>query len=959
MILIPVLLGDTIHQLASDSRCPPQTSKQAALLVTRIQNHALPWADYPRLIHLIHTARSVMPHAWLLGVYLRHTYQAASYLVLATRIAASHDHDDGAWSPMIRDHQAVGGVMLIPESATIPISLRSWLMRHATIYLYAHRIPTDPPTAWLWTLIAQMIVQHLPDHLPTLPPADAPYPTVWKTWVTLLNRLASTTKPITIVLEGMDHWERPWKQLPVVLPAGVVIIMPIPIAPNAMPEWPVNMVIMAIPSNPIPTAIMDGIDHLEAHARTDPTRWETILCPLLACLHVAYAPLTVAAIATIFAVPVETVEAAVAWIPSVLAFTMDGVLCLIPGLAEIPAWNRLFPASALRDGHRRLAAWCGQAEAVMGQDIVDDAAFEQRRYASHAFLMHLTGAQQETQIGLLLDAGVYGLAKIQGEATRDGVIADLMYGVMLQRPSPSTPLDVVIVRAWQYRLLALRLQTAVEETNHDRWRGMVELGFGTEAMHQIAQLPQRSERIAAWSAVLAVGNTAQRQAIYAQIVATIPHGPIDTTVLTSILTSAIEHGDWVILEPLVSVYPNAWQRSMMMLTIAQAAARADQHRIAQQWLLRVQTAIPLDLLPVQQLSMVGLVAETAAVIGDRETARQIADRMDDPHVRSQIQRRIIDAAISAGAIAEAQTIVQTIPNPASRAAGLQTLAVDAARRGAWDTAHQFVAAIVDHSIGDATRDALVQAAIDQGWLDEAALLARSIDEAPSKVHALTALGIAYAQRGDWIQADAVLRMLDSIDGDQESALLAMVVAAATTGNGAKVHALLPLISHVPGLYQAIVAAHEQGHHALRDHVMQYMLRYAQTLIDDQEQASFLHNTLFLFVHARAYRFMPPFLAAIRDPQARAWMGTDLAMRAMGVPAPPLRQGRGSIDGMDDTMALVHPILAAWIDAPTPSALWARLSMVHPLLAAYPDLGAALLATIPWVDAMVARMTRYG
>ncbi|ABX07922.1 hypothetical protein Haur_5295 (plasmid) [Herpetosiphon aurantiacus DSM 785] len=849
--------------------------------------------------------------------------------------------------------------MLIPESATIPISLRSWLMRDESIYLYAHRIPTDPPTAWLWTLIAQLIVQHLPDHLPTLPPADAPYPTVWKTWVALLNRLASTTKPITIVLEGMDHWERPWEQLPVVLPAGVVIIMPIPLAPNAMPEWPVNMVIMPIPSDPIPTAIRDGIDHLEAHARTDPSQWKTILCPLLACLHGAYAPLTVTAIATIFAVPVETVEAAVAWIPSILAVTLDGVLCLMPGLAEIPAWNRLFPASVLGDGHRRLAAWCGQAEAVIGQDTVDDAAFEQRRYASHAFLMHLTGAQQERQIGLLLDAGVYGLAKIQGDGTRDGVIADLMYGVVLQTPSPSIPLDVVLVRAWQYRLLALRLQTAVEETNHDRWRGMVELGFGTEAMHQIAQLPHQSERIAAWSAVLAVGNTVQRQAIYAQIVAAIPHGPIDPTVLRSILTSAMEHGDWAILEPLVSAYPNAWQRGMMMLTIAQAAARADQHRIARQWLLRVQTAIPLDLLPVQQLAMVGLVAETAVVIGDRETARQIADRMDDQRFRSHIQRRIIDAAIAAGAIAEAQTIVQTIPNPASRAAGLQALAVDAARRGAWDTAHQSVAAIVDHPIADATRDALVQAAIDQGRLDDAALLAQSIDEAPSKVHALTALGTAYAQRGDWMQADTILRILDTTDGDQESALLAMVVAAATTDNGAKVHALLPLISHVPGLYQAIVAAHEQGHHALRDQVIQYMLQYAQTFIDDQEQASFLHNTLFLLVHVRVYRFMPPFLAAIRDPHARAWMGTDLTMRAMGVPAPPLRQGRGSIDGMDDTMALVNPILAAWIDAPTPSALWARLSMVHPLLAAYPDLGAALLATIPWVDAMVARLTRYG
>ena len=489
--------------------------------------------------------------------------------------------------------------------------------------------------------------------------------------------------------------------------------------------------------------------------------WEKVLYPMLGLLLAAREPLTRRHIGQILGVEDYRCRDGLARLGGLVA--EDGQqkcslfhLKLHDYLRQDegnPNKEYVFATHEVQDWHRCLANWCESGNLPIIWDEVKSNLAEQgkREYARRHYIVHLYSAGDWQRLFAVLDAEVYGQAKVLLDPSMRTYTQDLDLG------RQATALEIwtmqegiaLLPRLWRYTLLRCSLASQADRYPLSAFRLLLLLKRDSEALGLTELLTDPAHKANVW---LEIAKHMREQPAQEQ-----DHFQI------LLRASQVAH-----------TIKESWTRAKVLSELGETLARAQQWEEAERVWGVVQEVI--DSIKDNQTRARALQELSAALVQTQqwEQAEKVSLSIEDGQIRARALQELATALAQAQHWEEAEKVSLFIEDGQIRARALRELGTALAQAQHWEEAERvwrMVQKVIDSIKDNQTRalalqelnTALVQA---QHW-EEAEKVSLSIEDGQIRAKALQELSTALAQAQHWEEAEKVSL---SIEGDQTRAL---------------------------------------------------------------------------------------------------------------------------------------------------------------------------------------------
>ena len=231
-----------------------------------------------------------------------------------------------------------------------------------------------------------------------------------------------------------------------------------------------------------------------ARLKRHPLEWREVLKPLLGVLLVAREPLTGRHMKNILKIEEDRLLGGLVWLGGLIvddgrqrySLFHSKLYDYLRQDESNPHKAYVFATDEEENWHTVLANWCEQENiSTIWEDVKRDSVEQGRReYVRRYFVTHLYYAKQWQRLFAVLDAGVYGRAKLGYDQGTRLYTLDLMLGRQVAASEEWTLEESIALlpRLWQYTLLQCRLMSRVERYPEQGFQLLLMLNRVTEAL---------------------------------------------------------------------------------------------------------------------------------------------------------------------------------------------------------------------------------------------------------------------------------------------------------------------------------------------------------------------------------------------------------------------------------------------------------------------------------------------
>jgi tetratricopeptide (TPR) repeat protein len=545
--------------------------------------------------------------------------------------------------------------------------------------------------------------------------------------------------------------------------------------------------------------------------------WRDAIRPLLGVMLVARTPLTLRALRAITKVDEGTLYTEVQRLGGFVVDDHLGRYALYhPKLRDYLQSDQTregksvyFGTDDLADRHDDLARWCaggaGGLTAIWRDVPGDPLEQERRRYARLHYIFHLYSARRWTLLWEALDQqSTYSRGKLQFDSSMQTYLLDLNIGRQAAA-DPAWEFDDAVAqlpRLWLYSYQRCQMSGIVDTYPSVLFAAMIAIGRPQDAARCASALSNSRQRLEillliAQSLIAQANREAQGQDVLLSIeeqIALLPNEEERTIMLTMLVEVLVRQSQFGDAERVLSQIEDPGQRAGSQVVLVEALAQAAQ------WDSAESLAAEID--EPERSQAQDRIARALARSGQWQHAQRVASAINSSDSRANALQVLVEQLLAAERWTEAAVQAQAIPIVDVRVTALRDVVIGLAAHGQFEEARRISLTVSpeqrDSLIGplipellreenyDTAEDLLshmlplaedllshmlplsdqrgpamasiAEAHLIAGDTPRALELAFSGQTIEQRTTVLLTLLRALADRGDWNQADALLRL---------------------------------------------------------------------------------------------------------------------------------------------------------------------------------------------------------
>src|SRR6266581_593426 len=439
-----------------------------------------------------------------------------------------------------------------------------------------------------------------------------------------------------------------------------------------------------------------------------------------------------------------------------------------------PNKEYVFATHEVQDWHRCLANWCESGNLPIIWDEVKSNLAEQgkREYARRHYIVHLYSAGDWQRLFAVLDAEVYGQAKVLLDPSMRTYTQDLDLG------RQATALEIwtmqegiaLLPRLWRYTLLRCSLASQADRYPLSAFRLLLLLKRDSEALGLTELLTDPAHKANVWLEIAKHmrEQPAQEQDHFqillraSQVAHTIKESWTRAKVLSELgetLARAQQWEEaervWGVVQEVIDSIKDGQIRARALQELATALAQAQHWEEAE----KVSLFIEDGQIRARALQELGTALAQAQ---HWEEAEKVSLSIENSYIRALALQELATALVQAQQWEQAERVSLSIDNSYIRALALQELATalvqtqqpEEAER-VWGMVQEVIDSIKDNQARALALQELRVALVQTQQWEEAERVSLSIKDSQTRTRALQELSTALVQAQQWKEAERV------------------------------------------------------------------------------------------------------------------------------------------------------------------------------------------------------------